>query len=39
MTALQDFAYSVEAGKVSDLGAGLRELDRQIDADTLQARN
>ncbi|MBQ0865989.1 ABC transporter substrate-binding protein [Streptomyces sp. RK75] len=39
VTALQDFAYSVEAGKVSDLGAGLRELDRQIDADTLQARN
>ncbi|UNZ20808.1 ABC transporter substrate-binding protein [Streptomyces sp. 891-h] len=38
VTALQDFAYSVEAGRVPDLDAGLRALDRQIDADTLQAQ-
>ncbi|MDI6409827.1 MULTISPECIES: ABC transporter substrate-binding protein [Streptomyces] len=39
VTAFQDFAYSVESGKSGDLTAGLRELDRQIDADTLQAQN
>ncbi|MDJ1131169.1 ABC transporter substrate-binding protein [Streptomyces iconiensis] len=39
VTALQDFAYSVESGKEGDLDAGLRALDRQIDADTVQAEN
>ncbi|MFG2494831.1 ABC transporter substrate-binding protein [Streptomyces caniferus] len=39
VTALQDFAYRVEAGKVPDLDAGLRGLDAQIDADTLQSEN
>ncbi|MGD3107217.1 extracellular solute-binding protein [Streptomyces sp. YGL11-2] len=39
VTALQDFAYDVEAGKVRDLGAGLRTLDAQIDADNLQSEN
>ncbi|QHC21048.1 ABC transporter substrate-binding protein [Streptomyces sp. GS7] len=39
VTALQDFAYDVEAGKVRDLGAGLRTLDTQIDADNLQSEN
>ncbi len=37
IVALQDFAYDVEAGRVRDLAAGLRRLDRQIDADTLQS--
>lgn len=39
VSALQDFSYSVEAGKSGDLDAGLRELDQQIDADTLQAQD
>ncbi|GAB7033491.1 ABC transporter substrate-binding protein [Streptomyces sp. NPDC021749] len=39
VTALQDFSYDIEAGKVPDLGAGLRALDAQIDADTLQSEN
>ncbi|MCX5437377.1 MULTISPECIES: ABC transporter substrate-binding protein [unclassified Streptomyces] len=39
VTSLQDFSYSVEAGKVHDLKKGLRELDRQIDADTLQSKS
>ncbi|WP_043264367.1 extracellular solute-binding protein [Streptomyces sp. CT34] len=39
VTALKDFAYDVEAGKVRDLGAGLRRLDAQIDADNLQSEN
>ncbi|MEV4438683.1 ABC transporter substrate-binding protein [Streptomyces sp. NPDC049577] len=39
ITALQDFAYEVEAGKVPDLGRGLRALDRQIDDDNLQSEN
>lgn len=39
VTALQDFSYDVEAGKVPDLGKGLRELDAQIDADNLQSEN
>ncbi|MBL1093000.1 MULTISPECIES: ABC transporter substrate-binding protein [Streptomyces] len=39
VTALQDFSYDVEAGKVPDLGKGLRALDAQIDADTLQSEN
>ncbi|GGU56222.1 ABC transporter substrate-binding protein [Streptomyces albospinus] len=39
VTALQDFGYDVEAGKVRDLDAGLRGLDAQIDADTLQSEN
>ncbi|MFE6780374.1 ABC transporter substrate-binding protein [Streptomyces sp. NPDC057702] len=37
--ALQDFAYDAEAGKVDNLDKGLRKLDDQIDADTLQAQN
>ncbi|MFD8548443.1 ABC transporter substrate-binding protein [Streptomyces sp. NPDC059649] len=39
VTALQDFSYDVEAGKVPELGKGLRALDAQIDADTLQSEN
>ncbi|UZJ31353.1 ABC transporter substrate-binding protein [Streptomyces endophytica] len=39
VTALQDFSYDVEAGKVPDIGKGLRALDAQIDADTLQSEN
>ncbi|MGW2629731.1 ABC transporter substrate-binding protein [Streptomyces chattanoogensis] len=39
IVALQDFAYDVEAGKVPDLDEGLRALDTQIDADTLQSEN
>ncbi|MFI9238436.1 ABC transporter substrate-binding protein [Streptomyces sp. NPDC053079] len=39
ITALQDFAYDVEAGRVRDLDKGLRALDRQIDDDTLQSAN
>ncbi|WP_399090930.1 ABC transporter substrate-binding protein [Streptomyces sp. BBFR2] len=39
VTALQDFSYDVEAGKVPDLDEGLRKLDAQIDADNLQSEN
>ncbi|MFH8573145.1 ABC transporter substrate-binding protein [Streptomyces sp. NPDC017993] len=39
VTALQDFSYDVESGKIPDLGMGLRGLDAQIDADNLQSRN
>ncbi|MGW7577882.1 ABC transporter substrate-binding protein [Streptomyces sp. NPDC054765] len=39
VTALQDFSYQVEAGKVPDLDEGLRGLDAQIDADNLQSQN
>ncbi|MFI0213762.1 ABC transporter substrate-binding protein [Streptomyces lydicus] len=39
VTALQDFSYAVEAGKVTDLAKGLRGLDAQIDADNLQSEN
>lgn len=39
VTALQDFSYDVEAGKVPDLRTGLRALDARIDADTLQSEN
>ncbi|MEU7169001.1 ABC transporter substrate-binding protein [Streptomyces morookaense] len=39
ITALQDFGYAVEAGKVRDLDKGLRALDRQIDDDNLQSAN
>ncbi|WP_274915678.1 extracellular solute-binding protein [Streptomyces sp. WZ-12] len=39
VTSLQDFAYAEEAGKVPDLGAGLRRLDARIDADNLQSEN
>ncbi|KOG62472.1 sugar ABC transporter substrate-binding protein [Streptomyces griseoflavus] len=39
ITAFQDFAYNAEAGKVPDLGKGLRDLDAQIDADNLQSVN
>ncbi|QEV18151.1 ABC transporter substrate-binding protein [Streptomyces alboniger] len=39
VVSLQDFSYSFEAGHVSDLRAGLRKLDDQIDADTLQSKS
>ncbi|MFJ9084715.1 ABC transporter substrate-binding protein [Streptomyces sp. NPDC102384] len=39
ITQLQDFSYGEEAGEVHDLKAGLRRLDRLIDADTLQSQN
>ncbi|REK84981.1 ABC transporter substrate-binding protein [Streptomyces inhibens] len=39
VTALMDFSYDVEAGKVHDLDKGLRGLDAQIDADNLQSEN
>lgn len=39
VASLQDFSYGVEAGKVHDLDKGLKELDKEIDADNLQARN
>ncbi|MEV4742064.1 extracellular solute-binding protein [Streptomyces sp. NPDC049555] len=37
VVALREFGYAVEAGRVRDLGKGLRQLDRQIDDDTLQS--
>jgi len=37
-TILADFAYKVEAGKVQDIQAGLRDVDRQIDTATAQAQ-
>lgn len=39
VVSLQDFAYAVEAGRVPDLRKGLRKLDEQIDADTLQSKS
>ncbi|WP_055702069.1 ABC transporter substrate-binding protein [Streptomyces silaceus] len=39
VVSLQDFAYSVEAGRVGDLRKGLKKLDDQIDADTLQSKS
>jgi multiple sugar transport system substrate-binding protein len=39
VVSLQDFSYGVEEGKVRDLDRGLRELDKEIDADNLQAQN
>ncbi|MFI0259969.1 ABC transporter substrate-binding protein [Streptomyces sp. NPDC017056] len=39
VVSLMDFSYDVEAGKVSDLDKGLRELDARIDADNLQSEN
>lgn len=39
VVSLQDFAYSVEAGRVGDLREGLKKLDEQIDADTLQSKS
>ncbi|WP_055566210.1 ABC transporter substrate-binding protein [Streptomyces atriruber] len=39
VVSLMDFAYSVEAGRVPDLRKGLRKLDEQIDADTLQSKS
>ncbi|MFI1676900.1 ABC transporter substrate-binding protein [Streptomyces sp. NPDC020607] len=39
VVALMDFAYGVEAGRVSDLRKGLKKLDEQIDADTLQSKS
>lgn len=39
VVSLQDFAYSVEAGRVPGLRKGLRKLDEQIDADTLQSKS
>ncbi len=37
-TTLQEFAYSYEAGRKTDLHAGLAAVDKQIDTDTAQAR-
>ena len=39
VVSLMDFAYSVEAGRAGDLRKGLRKLDEQIDADTLQSKS
>ncbi|WP_063732737.1 ABC transporter substrate-binding protein [Streptomyces sp. RTd22] len=39
VVSLQDFSYGVEEGKEPDLNKGLRELDKEIDADNLQAQN
>ncbi|WPO73700.1 MULTISPECIES: ABC transporter substrate-binding protein [unclassified Streptomyces] len=39
IVSLADFAYSVEAGRAGDLRAGLKKLDDQIDADTLQSKS
>ncbi|MGW2325112.1 ABC transporter substrate-binding protein [Streptomyces sp. NPDC001700] len=39
VVSLQDFSYGVEEGKKPDLDKGLRELDKEIDADNLQAQN
>ncbi|MFD4633678.1 ABC transporter substrate-binding protein [Streptomyces sp. NPDC058284] len=39
VVSLMDFAYSVEAGRVGDLRKGLKKLDEQIDADTLQSKS
>ncbi|WP_367041958.1 ABC transporter substrate-binding protein [Streptomyces sp. Je 1-332] len=39
VVSLMDFAYSVEAGRVPDLRKGLKKLDDQIDADTLQSKS
>lgn len=36
-TLFQDFAYDVEAGKVHDVQAGLKALDKKIDAAAAQA--
>ncbi len=35
---LQDFAYSYESGKATDLQAGLRGVDQQVDRDIAQAK-
>ncbi|MGW6055699.1 ABC transporter substrate-binding protein [Streptomyces sp. NPDC055189] len=39
VVSLMDFAYGVESGRVSDLRKGLKKLDEQIDADTLQSKS
>ncbi|WP_369215302.1 extracellular solute-binding protein [Streptomyces flavofungini] len=39
VVSLGDFSYSVEAGRVGDLRRGLKKLDEQIDADTLQSKS
>ncbi|MEV0527829.1 ABC transporter substrate-binding protein [Streptomyces sp. NPDC050439] len=39
VVSLGDFSYSVEAGRVGDLRKGLKKLDEQIDADTLQSKS
>ncbi|WP_447037481.1 ABC transporter substrate-binding protein [Streptomyces sp. DSM 118878] len=39
VVSLMDFAYSVESGRSGDLRKGLRKLDEQIDADTLQSKS
>ncbi|QLH21792.1 ABC transporter substrate-binding protein [Streptomyces sp. Rer75] len=39
VVSLQDFSYGVEEGKEPDLDKGLKELDKEIDADNLQAQN
>ncbi|MFJ2769442.1 ABC transporter substrate-binding protein [Streptomyces sp. NPDC087300] len=39
VVSLGDFSYSVESGRVGDLRKGLKKLDDQIDADTLQSKS
>ncbi|MEW2548217.1 ABC transporter substrate-binding protein [Streptomyces sp. NPDC047002] len=39
ITSFQDFSYSEEEGGVKNLHAGLKKLDRQIDADNLQSES
>ncbi|GGV32532.1 ABC transporter substrate-binding protein [Streptomyces longisporoflavus] len=39
VVSLMDFAYGVESGRVPDLRKGLKKLDEQIDADTLQSKS
>ncbi|MFF1376020.1 ABC transporter substrate-binding protein [Streptomyces sp. NPDC058308] len=39
VVSLQDFSYSAEAGRIHDLRKGLKKLDEQIDADTLQSKS
>ncbi|WP_409057742.1 ABC transporter substrate-binding protein [Streptomyces sp. SYP-A7185] len=39
VVSLGDFSYAVEAGRVGDLRGRLKELDEQIDADTLQSKS
>ncbi|WP_051939898.1 extracellular solute-binding protein [Phaeacidiphilus oryzae] len=37
LTSAENFGYQVESGKVTDVPAGLRKTDQQIDADLAQA--
>ncbi|AEW94135.1 MULTISPECIES: ABC transporter substrate-binding protein [Streptomycetaceae] len=38
ITSMEDFAYSYESGRTTDLAGGLARLDAQIDRDTAQAK-